>query len=190
MKLPALAAPLFISLLAVFLIAPNAHALCDVLAEGSDMISGVVYDDLNQDGQRDSGESGVASVSVSNGCDVVLTILDGRYDLSLAPGQILFVSQPTGYVVPVDDNNLPLFFYSHYPEGTPTTIAGTSVEWLWTVIEPTGPLPDRIDFPLHQLSVEETRFTAHAFADPQARSDLGEDMLREDLVNTLLGNPY
>jgi len=61
---------------------------------------------------------------------------------------------------------------------------------MWPVIEPTGPLPDNIDFPLHKLSSQEIRFTAHAFADPQARSDLDEDMLREDLVNTLLGNPY
>ncbi|MDH3207560.1 MAG: calcineurin-like phosphoesterase C-terminal domain-containing protein, partial [Gemmatimonadota bacterium] len=52
------------------------------------------------------------------------------------------------------------------------------------------PLPASIDFPLHRLSARETRFTAHAFADPQARSDLDEDMLREELVNTLLGNPY
>ena len=130
------------------------------------------------------------NVSVSNGCDVALTDLNGHYEISLAPGQILFVTQPTGYVVPVDDNNLPLFFYRHYPDGTPTAIDGASIEWLWPVIEPTGPLPASIDFPLYKLSSQETRFTAHAFADPQARSDLGEDMLREDLVNTLLGNPY
>jgi hypothetical protein len=64
------------------------------------------------------------------------------------------------------------------------------VQWLWPVIDPTGPLPASIDFPLHRLSERETRFRAHAFADPQARSDIGEDMLREELVNTLLGNPY
>ena len=190
MKLPALAASPVIGLLASFLITPGVHGQCDLLADGSEMVGGIVYDDLNQDGKRRSAESGVARVSVSNGCDVVLTDLDGLYEISLAPGQILFVSQPTGYVVPVDRNNQPLFFYSHYPDGTPTAIAGTSVEWLWPVIEPTGPLPDRIDFPLHKLSSRETRFTAHAFADPQARTDLGEDMLREDLVNTLLGNPY
>lgn len=190
MKLSALAASPVFGLLALFLITPDVYAQCDLIAEGSEMVSGIVYDDLNQDGQHGSGESGVARVSVSNGCDVVLTNLDGLYEITLAPGQILFLSQPTGYVVPVDDNNQPLFFYTHYPDGTPTTIAGASVEWLWPVIGPTGPLPDNIDFPLHRLSSKEIRFTAHAFADPQARSDLGEDMLREELVNTLLGNPY
>ena len=176
--------------LAVFLIAPQIHAQCDSFAEASEVISGIVFDDRSQDGQHGSEEPGVARVSVSNGCEVVLTNADGLYEIGLAPGQILFVSQPTGYVVPVDENNLPLFFYSHYPDGTPTAVGGTSVEWLWPVIGPTGPLPEGIDFPLHRLSSQETRFTAHAFADPQARSDLGEDMLREDLVNTLLGNPY
>ncbi len=189
-KLSALAASPIIGLLALFLITPDVYAQCDLLAEGSEMVSGIVYDDLNQDGRHGSGEPGVARVSVSNGCDVVLTNLDGLYEITLAPGQILFLSQPTGYVVPVDDNNQPLFFYTHYPDGTPTTIGGTPVQWLWPVIGPTGPLPDNIDFPLHRLSSQEIRFTTHAFADPQARSDLGEDMLREELVNTLLGNPY
>ncbi len=179
-----------ISALVLLLVGPGVHAQCGAPGNGSEMVVGRVFDDLNQDGQQGPGESGVAGVSVSNGCEVVVTDSDGLYQVGLASGQILFVSQPTGYVVPVDENNLPLFFYRHYPDGTPTAIAGAPVEWQWPVIEPTGPLPESIDFPIHRLSSEETRFTAHAFADPQARSDVGEDMLREDLVNTLLGNPY
>ncbi len=190
MRLSALAASPAVTLFALSLIAPEVQAQCDSLTQDTEVASGIVFDDLSQDGQHGSGEPGVAGVSVSNGCDVVLTNSDGFYEIGLSPGQILFVSQPAGYVAPVDENNLPLFFYSHYPEGTPTAVAGTSVEWLWPVIEPTGPLPASIDFPLRRLSSEEVRFTAHAFADPQARSELGEDMLREDLVNTLLGNPY
>jgi hypothetical protein len=93
-------------------------------------------------------------------------------------------------VVPVDNNNLPQFFYRHYPAGSPTLFEGTSIEWLWDVIEPTGPLPESVDFPIHKLSSREIRFSAHALADPQASTEQGEDMLREDLVNTLLGNPY
>jgi len=189
-SLDGLAGSAAVTFLPLFLIASQVHAQCTALLGDSEMASGIVFDDLRQDGQRGAGEPGVARVSVSNGCEVVLTNSDGLYEIGLAPGQILFVSQPTGYVVPVDENNLPQFFYSHYPDGTPTSVEGTSVEWLWPVIEPTGPLPESIDFPLHRLSSQETRFTAHAFADPQARSDLGEDMLREDLVNTLLGNPY
>ena len=114
-----------------FLITPGVHAQCGGLAGGAGTASGRVFDDLNQDGEYGPGEPGVAGVSVSNGCDVVLTSSEGVYEIGLAPGQILFVAQPAGYVVPVDDNNLPSFFYLHYPDGTPTAIAGTSVEWLW-----------------------------------------------------------
>ena len=163
---------------------------CGAPVQGSEMATGTVFDDLDRDGRQSPGEPGVAGVSVSNGCEVVLTDSDGLYRVGLAPGQILFVSQPSGYVVPVDENHLPLFYYRYYPEGTPTEIEGAPVEWRWPTVAPTGPLPERIDFPIHRLGSEETRFTAHAFADPQARSDLDQDMLREDLVNTLLGNPY
>ena len=177
-----------IALSALVLLSPELRAQCDVLSP--ELASGVVFDDLDQDGEHGPGEPAVTDVSVSNGCDVVLSDSAGGYEIGLASGQILFVSQPSGYIVPVDADNLPLFYYSHYPDGTPTAIDGAPVEWQWQVIEPTGPLPTSIDFPLHRLGAPETRFTAHAFADPQARSDLGEDMLREDLVNTLLGNPY
>ena len=190
MKLPGSPVSPILGLLASVLISTHVQGQCGVSFPASETASGIVYDDLDQDGRHGAEESGVGNVSVSNGCDVVVTDSDGRYQIDLAPGQILFVSQPTGYVVPVDDNQLPLFFYRHYPDGTPTAIDGAPVEWQWPVIEPTGPLPASVDFALHALSSQETRFTAHAFADPQARSDLGEDMVREDLVNTLLGNPY
>lgn len=177
-------------LIGLFSFAPEVHAQCGIDDSNREVARGVVFDDLNQDGRHDSVEPGIVDVSVSNGCVLVQTDSDGYYEIDLSANQILFISQPSGYVVPVDDNNLPQFFYSHYPTGSPTAIAGTAIEWLWPVIEPTGPLPESIDFPVHKLSSREIRFSAHAFADPQARSERAEDMLREDLINTLLGNPY
>ena len=118
MKPSALAASPVITVLVLFSITPDVHAQCGVVNKGSEMVSGTVYNDLNQDGQYRSGESGVARVSVSNGCEVVLTNSAGLYEISLALGQILFVSQPTGYVVPVDEDNLSSVFYRHYPDGT------------------------------------------------------------------------
>ena len=43
---------------------------------------------------------------------------------------------------PVDADNLPRFHYIHKPEGSP---AGLRFEG----VAPTGPLPDPIEFPLH-----------------------------------------
>ena len=128
----------FAGLSLFLLIAPGVRAQCGTPGQGSEMATGRVFDDLDRDGQRAPGEPGVAGVSVSNGCEVVVTDADGLYRVRLAPGQILFVSQPSGYVVPVDENNLPLFYYRHYPDGTPAEIAGAPVEWLWPVVEPTG----------------------------------------------------
>lgn len=168
----------------------TALANCDFSPESAETIRGSVYIETNNNNRRDRVEAGIAGVSVSNGCEVVQTDAGGNYRISIHPTQILFVSKPSGYDVPVDENNVPQFFYRHYPEGTPTEISGTSVAWQWPVIEATGPLPSFINFGLIERETNDDEFSAHGFADTQARFDLGQDMLREDLINPLIGNPY
>jgi len=156
----------------------------------SETARGSVFLDLSGNGVRETIEPGIAGVAVSNGCQVVLTDSSGFYEIDLAPYQILFISKPADYQMALDDNYMPQFFYRHYPEGTPDIVAGTAVEWVFPVSESTGPLPDSIDFPLSVLPDASEQFTAHGFADPQARFDLSQDMLREDLINPLIDNPY
>lgn len=163
---------------------------CDFPAGSAEVIRGSVYIESNGNSRRDRIEAGIANVSVSNGCDVVQTDGGGNYRIDIHPTQILFISKPAGFDVDLDENNVPQFFYRHYPEGSPATIAGTSVEWAWPVIEPTGPLPSFVNFGLIPREQTDDEFSAHAFADTQARYDLGQDMLREDLINPLIGNPY
>lgn len=165
------------------------QAYCPAEVSG-ETARGSVFLDANANHRRDGAEQGIAGVAVSNGCQVVLTDDQGNYEILLEPLQILFVSKPADYQVPVDDNNVPRFYYRHYPEGTPDVVAGTSVAWLFPVTEPTGPLPDSIDFPLLALEDADPVFRAHGFADTQARQDLGQDMLREELINPLIGNPH
>lgn len=182
----------FFSLASIILlgtVAGQAQAQCGASGQ-RETARGMVFVDSNGDGQRDSNEAGLAGVAVSNGCDVVLTDADGRYQLSLAATEILFISKPADYELPVDEHNLPRFFYRHYPNGTPERIAGTAVEWLFPVITPTGPLPEQIDFPLLPRPDAGDTFRAHGFADTQARFELSEDMLREDLINPLIDNPH
>ena len=109
------------------LASPAALAQCDIADPASETARGTVFVDGNGDGARNAREQGVQGVSVSNGCEVVLTDADGDYEIALAPLQILFVSQPAGYSIAVDANNIPRFYYRHYPEGTPDTIGGTAV---------------------------------------------------------------
>ncbi|TFH73575.1 hypothetical protein E3V39_10270 [Gammaproteobacteria bacterium LSUCC0112] len=172
------------------LLSGNASAQCGVALPGTDTARGTVFVDNNNDGILNPGDTGIANVSISNGCDVVLTDAEGRYEIDIAALQILFISQPTGYTVAVDQNNVPAFYYRHYPDGTPALIDGHAVQWRFPVVDATGPLPSAINFPLTQIIDASTQFDAHAFADTQARTDLDQDKLREDLITTLIGNPF
>ncbi len=165
-------------------------ALCAEGATAVETARGTVFSDLDGDGRHGAGEPGVAAVSVSNGCEVVRTDSSGRFEIGISAGQILFVSQPEGWGVPVNEHQQPQFYYLHYPDGSPAAAGGETIPWAWEVVEPTGPLPASIDFPLHPRSAANGSFRAHAFADTQARTDVAEDMLREELVNALLGNPF
>lgn len=151
----------------------------------ADIARGTVYLDSNGNSVRDRGERGIGGVSVSNGLDVVQTDPHGRYEIRLAPESILFISKPAEYEVPVDGNNLPRFYYIHYPNGTPPVAA-----FEYPVIEPTGPLPSSLDFALLPGKHNVKRFKAMGFADPQAATDEFQDGVREDIVNDLIGNPY
>lgn len=165
-------------------------AQCAPMGGATEMARGTVFLDSNRSGLLDAGEPGIAGVAVSNGCDVVQTDSAGHYEIGLAPTDILMISKPAAYAVPVDENNIPQFFYLHYPEGTPSIIQGTAVEWAFPVVEPTGPLPATVNFALIPDDSANSSFRAHGFADTQARFDLGQDMLREDLINPLIDNPY
>ncbi len=145
---------------------------------------GTVYLDANENGIFDTGEKGVADVKISNGLDVVVTDKNGKYQINLPPESILFISKPAGFSLPLNDVQLPQFYYRHYPKGTPEV-----AEWKWPVIEPTGPLPKNIDFPLIEGIVPDT-FKAMGFADPQTTTDEELDQMRKDMIDALFGNPY
>jgi calcineurin-like phosphoesterase family protein len=115
----------------------------DVVAgpdESPDVVDGYVFVDKDQDSVKDAGERGLRGVTVSNGRDVTTTDEHGRYALPAFDNMTVFVTQPRGYQVPVDDDNVAQFFYHHLPEGSPDLRYGG--------IDPTGPLPDEVNFPL------------------------------------------
>lgn len=168
----------------------SVFAQCNENRSDVAIASGTVFIDENGNGFKDEDDTALANVAVSNGCDVVVTNQEGRYRISIAPNEILFISKPAGYSAGLNAFNIPQFYYLHYPDGTPSTIQGTAVEWMFPVVEPTGPLPEAIDFPLTKDNSDAPDFRSHGFADPQARFELSQDMLREDLINPLIGNPY
>lgn len=127
-------------------------------AANQDVITGQVFDDANQNSTLDEGESGVPGVSVTNGVDVVVTDGQGRYELPADDNMIVSVTQPAGWQVPVDDQMFAQFSYNHLPEGSPDLKFGG--------LEPTGPVPTAVNFPMAQ---------SEATANPQQSCPMAAD---------------
>ncbi|MBA8946453.1 calcineurin-like phosphoesterase C-terminal domain-containing protein [Streptomyces calvus] len=111
----------------------------DTADEGR-LLTGRVFLDGDRDSRSDGRERGLAGVVVSNGRDVVTTDRHGRYRLPAYDNMTVFITQPSGYQVPVDEHNVAQFHYNHLPAGSP--------ELRYGGIEPTGPLPEAVNFPL------------------------------------------
>lgn len=111
------------------------------------VLRGRVFLDDDRDSSSGARERGLAGVRVSNGREVVTTDREGRYELPAFDNMTVFLTQPAGYQVPVDESNVAQFHYNHLPGGSPALRYGG--------IEPTGPLPSAVNFPL--VRSEETR---------------------------------
>ena len=141
--------------------------------------TGTVFVDRNQNGVLDGGEVGVPNVRVSNGLDVVTTDADGRYSVSVADEAVIFITKPRGYATPVNGHMVPQFYYIHQPAGSPAGLR-------YAGIEPTGPLPGAINFPLVRRE-ERERFEAILFSDTQPQTNRELDYIRDDVVAELIG---
>lgn len=125
------------------------------------LAKGTVYGDIDANGKKGRGEKGISGVAVTNGSTVVLTDEKGRYRLPVGADNIISVIKPSGYRVPVDENNLPRFFYRYKPDGSPNS--------KFPGVPPTGKLPGNIDFGLLPGNGGD-KFTALIFGDPQPYS--------------------
>lgn len=148
------------------------------LADGA-VATGSVFIDANGNHTFDSGEVGLAGVSVSNSRDVVQTDADGRYSLPVDDDCIVFVVKPTGYRTILDKDHLSRFYYIHKPAGSPKNLDFPGVE-------PTGTLPRQINFPLQPVKESEA-FDVIFFGDPQPRDQKEIDYIAHDVVEDLVG---
>lgn len=145
-----------------------------------DYVEGRVFLDQNKNGVSDDSEPGVSGVMVSNGYDVVATDNDGHYRL---PAKVrgldkftVFVTKPSGYKLPVDEDNIPQFAYHHLPKGSPPLRFGGLPE--------TGPQPKAINFPLVR-EPEKNSFKVAVSGDPQTYSNNEVGYLRDTLAKEL-----
>lgn len=146
--------------------------------KAQNMARGVVYSDENKNGQLDSNEDPITGIAVSNGRDVVLTDNEGEYELPISDNTILFVIKPSDYDLPVNELNQPQFFYNHKPVGSP--------ELEYPGVDPTGPLPESINFGLIKRDHTE-EFRMLVFGDPQPYTEEEVDYFDRDIVDELVG---
>ena len=144
----------------------------------SELARGVVFDDKNGNGKRDSNEPGIPDIRVSNGTSIVKTDREGQYELPVDDDAIIFVIKPRDWATPLNRNHLPQFFYIHKPKGSPQNFRFAGVA-------PTGPLPKSIDFPLHRR-VEPDKFKAIMFGDPQPKNVAEVEYMSHDVIEQII----
>jgi len=120
---------------------------------------GIVFEDKNLNKVLDKGEKGLPGVAVSNGKEVVLTGKDGAYELPVQQDNILFVIKPAQYRSHLNENNLPISYYIHKPQGSPA-------HFKYPGAQPTGDLPAAVNFAMIPEKSNDD-FTAFVFGDPQ-----------------------
>lgn len=140
---------------------------------------GIVFHDKNGDQHFNAGDVPLGNIGVSNGQKIVSTGADGRFTLSIdADDDIVFVLKPRGWRTPLSKEKLPQFFYIHKPNGSPKS--------KYPGVDPTGPLPELIEFPLYPQQ-EPDQFRAILFGDPQPRDQKEVDYISRDVVSELIG---
>jgi len=152
---------------------------CADASSAAETQRGYVFADRNDNGIRDPGETGVAGVALSNGSGVVRSDAQGRYALSIAPGQTAFVIKPAGWRFPPGADGLPAFWRHHVPHADPRRLR-------YGGLAPTGPLPREFDFALREEAIPPQRrqdgLRVLVMADPQAKSEVDVDYYARDIV--------
>jgi len=106
----------------------------------ADMARGTVFLDTNRNSSFDSTGIGIEGVLVSNGREIVTTRADGTYKLPVYDDMNFLITKPSGYAALVDDMLIPQFNCIHKVAGSPYLRFGG--------IDPTGPMPTAVNFPL------------------------------------------
>lgn len=140
--------------------------------------TGFVFDDINKNGIKDHDEAGIDKICVSNGVEVVQTNSEGKWELPVTDDTGIFVIKPSNYSVPLNEKMVPQHYYLHKPNGSPNLEKEG--------VNPTGDLPESIDFPLY-YNTEPKKFKTLLFGDTQASSPEEVHYINHDVVEELIG---
>ncbi len=140
-------------------------------------ITGRVFLAVHEDGQPPEDQPGVAEVLVSNGREVVRTDAEGRYRLPVNDDMDVFVIQPAGYRLLMDERGLPRMHVSYKREGSPSLRFGGL---------PPGELPESLDFALRRVDGDDGETSCAVVGDPQTYSNQELSWFRDSAVRTLI----
>lgn len=143
-------------------------------------LSGVVFDDRNGDGRRQSGEPGVPGVALSDGRALVVTDAAGRYRIDPAPGSTVFAIKPADWRLPGDDPARP-GAWRHVPSNAPIAPKYGGIRAAsWS---------PAFDIGLRRAPAAAGPLSVRVFADPQPKSRVDVDYYGRDIVDSVLAEP-
>ena len=168
-----------IFLTTVFFLLAGLQKESQLLAQTGSTVKGIVYHDKTGNGSYEpSKDSPLRGIAVSNGREVVLTDRAGKYELPLRENSVIFVIKPRNWIVPVDENQLPRFYYVYSPRG----VSGQK----YAGMPPTGLLPEYVNFPLYPYN-EPDSFDVLVFGDTQPRDDKEVYYMARDVLPEVIG---
>ncbi|MGD9670084.1 MAG: calcineurin-like phosphoesterase C-terminal domain-containing protein [Hyphomicrobiaceae bacterium] len=146
-------------------------------------ITGHVVEDIDETGLRRAGAPGIPGAMVSNGREVAITDLDGRWQLPITDGDSVFIIKPSHWSLPGKATGVPQFSRLHQPAGSPQNMPRR-----YSGVAPTGDLPGSIDFVL-QRRPEPSRFDVVLVADTQPGNDEELSFVRDAILAPIAGKP-
>ncbi len=131
--------------------------------QANNTVTGIVFHDKTGSGSYETGEDKpLEGIAVSNGREIAITDENGGYQLPLEDNSFVFVIKPQNWRIPVDEDQLPQFYYTHSTGG----LSGSEFRGL----SPTGPSPESVNFPLYPVE-EPDNYEVLVFGDTQPRNE-------------------
>ncbi|WP_460457312.1 calcineurin-like phosphoesterase C-terminal domain-containing protein [Arenimonas alkanexedens] len=137
---------------------------------------GRVFDDRDGDGRFSRGDRLLPDVLVSDGLRLVRSDAEGRYSLPVEDGRTVFVVKPAGYVFPLGEDGLPVFWRHQQSQPGPVLKFGGI---------PAGYVGCR-DFALRRSATRRGPLDVLVFADPQTKTRAQVDFYERDIIAPLL----
>jgi hypothetical protein len=166
-------------LLSIWLQLYGLHAETSGSQTSEKKIQGIVFHDKTGNGSFDKGKDvPLPGIAVSNGREIAVTDQSGYYELPVNDNSVIFVIKPENWMVPLNDKQMPRFYYIYSSTGA----SGTKFQGL----PPTSSLAESVNFPLYP-SEEPDSYDVLLFGDTQPRNRQEVYYVARDVLSEVSG---